>query len=131
MELRVLTPTEVVVAEPVRKVVGEAPNGSFCILPRHLDFVTTLAPGILRFENEAGEEEHLAIDQGTLVKYGNSVLVTARRVLRGAALGELRASLETHLDHLEDQRRKSQSAVARLEASLVRRFLEMQHHGQA
>jgi F-type H+-transporting ATPase subunit epsilon len=123
-----MTPTEVAVAEPARKVVGEAANGSFCVLPRHLDFATSLTTGILRFENEAGEEEHLAIDKGTLVKYGSSVLVTARRVLRGAPLGRLREKLEKELSRIEDQRRKSQSAVARLEASLVRRFLEIQRH---
>ena len=54
MRLRVLLPTEVLLEEEVTKVVAEAENGSFGLLPRHIDFVAALAPGILSFESTEG-----------------------------------------------------------------------------
>ena len=49
MRLTVLLPTEILVDEEVVKVVAEAQNGSFCLLPRHIDFVAALVPGLLSF----------------------------------------------------------------------------------
>ncbi len=67
MRLKVLLPTEVLVDQLVTKVIAEAENGSFCLLPRHIDFVAALAPGILSFEVESGQEGFVAVDQGILV----------------------------------------------------------------
>ncbi len=49
MRLKVLLPTEVLVDEEVVKVTAEAENGSFCLLPRHIDFVAALVPSLLSF----------------------------------------------------------------------------------
>jgi len=45
MQLKVLLPTQVLVDEPVSKVVAEGEDGSFCLLPRHVDFTSALVPG--------------------------------------------------------------------------------------
>ncbi len=45
MKLKVLLPTEIFINEEVEKVVAEADNGYFCLLPRHVDFVSALVPG--------------------------------------------------------------------------------------
>jgi F-type H+-transporting ATPase subunit epsilon len=37
MRLKVLLPTMVLVDEAVSKVVAEAENGAFCLLPKHVD----------------------------------------------------------------------------------------------
>jgi F-type H+-transporting ATPase subunit beta len=47
MKLMVLLPGEVFMEEEVEKVIAEARNGSFCLLPRHVDFVAALVPGLL------------------------------------------------------------------------------------
>ncbi|MDY6909404.1 MAG: hypothetical protein SWC40_05625 [Thermodesulfobacteriota bacterium] len=64
MRLRILLPTEILLEEPVRKIVAEAPNGFFCLLPRHVDFVTALVLGILSYEAEDGRERFAAMDEG-------------------------------------------------------------------
>jgi F-type H+-transporting ATPase subunit epsilon len=56
MRLRVLLPTDVLVDREAAKVIAEAANGSFCLLPRHVDFVAALVPGILRYTTPQGEE---------------------------------------------------------------------------
>ena len=57
MQLKVLLPTQVLVDEPVSKVVAEGEDGSFCLLPRHVDFTSALVPGLLVFEPAGGGEE--------------------------------------------------------------------------
>jgi F-type H+-transporting ATPase subunit epsilon len=127
MRLKVLLPNEVLVDEEVQKVIAEAENGSFCLLPRHVDFVATLVPGLLSFEDSGGEV-FLAIDEGVLVKFGETVLVSTRNAVRGTRLGELRETIETQFKTLDDRERKSRSAMAKIEAGFVRRFLEIQRN---
>lgn len=49
MRLRVLLPTEVLLDLDVIQINAEAEDGAFSLLPRHLDWVTALAPGILSY----------------------------------------------------------------------------------
>jgi F-type H+-transporting ATPase subunit epsilon len=125
MQLKVLLPTQVLLEEEVAKVTAEAENGSFCLLPRHIDFVAALVPGLLSFETEAGEETFLAIDEGMLVKCGREVLVSTRNAVRGRDLGQLQQVVEEQFSVLDERERKARSALARLEADLVRRFMEL------
>ena len=130
MKLKVMLPTEVLVDESVNKVVAEAGNGSFCLLPRHIDFAAALVPGILTFETSRGEEVFLALDEGVLVKYGEQVLVSTRQAVRGADLGALQRTVEEKFQAMNEREKVARSAVARIEADFVRRFLEIQEYGR-
>jgi F-type H+-transporting ATPase subunit epsilon len=126
MRLKVLLPSRVLVDEEVTKVVAEAENGWFCLLPRHADFVAALVPGVLVFSRAAGAEGLVAIDHGTLVKCGGEVLVSAWRGVAGEDLDSLRAVVEREFLALDDRERAARGALARLEAGVVRRFVEME-----
>jgi len=125
MQLKVLLPTQVLVDEPVSKVVAEGEDGSFCLLPRHVDFTSALVPGLLVFEPAGGGEEFLAIDEGVLVKCGDEVLVSTRRAVRGADLGALRRTVAEEFRVLDEHEKAARTASAKLEAELVRRFMEL------
>lgn len=130
MRLKVLLPTEVVVDSEVRKVLVEAENGSHCLLPRHVDFVTALAPGILSYWD--GEGEHfLAVDEGTLVKIGAQVLVSTHNAVAHRSLETLRATVSSEFHELDEHERRARTALARLEAAALERFLELEErlHG--
>lgn len=127
MRLRVLAPTEIVVDEPVKRIVAEAEDGAFCLLPRHIGFVTALAPGLLSYETPEGEEVFLAVDEGILVKCGDEVRVSTRYAARGPDLDHLRETVERRVRAIDDRERRARSALARLEADLVRRFVELGH----
>jgi len=124
MKLKVLVPEQVLVDEPADKVVAEAANGSFCLLPRHVDFVAALVPGILTYTSGRAER-FVATDEGILVKCGEEVLVSVRRAVTGADLGALERTVEEQFRTLDERERQSRQASARLEADLVRRFLEL------
>ena len=123
VQFKVLLPTEVVVDEPVTKIVAEAANGSFCLKPRHTDFLTALVPGLLSFTTLDDVENFLAVDEGILVKHGDEVLVSSRHAVRGQRLEELEALVRDRFEVLDDRERTARSAVARLESDFVRRFL--------
>jgi F-type H+-transporting ATPase subunit epsilon len=125
VKLKVLVPKQVVFDQEVTKIVAEAENGSFCLLPRHVDFVAALVPGLLEVHGPDGGEEFLAIDEGILVKAGAEVLVSTRRAVRGASLDQLEDTVEREFRVLDERERQARSAAARLEADLVRRFMEL------
>jgi F-type H+-transporting ATPase subunit epsilon len=129
MNLRVLLPTEVLIEEEVAKVIAEAPNGFFCLLPKHVDFIAALVPGILSFETTGGREEFLAVDEGILIKCGQEVFVSTRNAMRGPDLGELKRTVVEKFEALDEREKTARSAMARIEAGFVRRFLEIQGHG--
>lgn len=130
MRLRILLPPQILVDKEVAKVTAEAENGSFCLLPRHIDFVAALVPGILCFESSGGKEEFLAVDEGILVKCGQEVFVSTRNAVQGSQLGTLRRTVEEQYKVLDDRERVARSALAKLEADLVRRFMDLGKHGR-
>lgn len=126
MTLKVLLPTGVLLERAVEKVTAQARDGQFCLLPRHVDFVAPLVPGLLSFETAGNAAQYVGIDEGVLVKVGDEVLVSVRQATRGGTLEELEQRVEDEFRQLDEHERKSRSAAARLEAGLVRRFLDVQ-----
>jgi len=90
MRLKVLVPAKVILDLEVDKVVAKSPDGYFCLLPHHVDFVSALAPCMLSYEDEGGREFSLAIDEGTLAKCSSEVLVATRFAIgmRSEAVGK-------------------------------------------
>lgn len=124
MQLRLLLPARVLVEEAVVRLVAEAENGSFGILPRHIDFLTALKPGVLVFENVRGIESFVGHDVGVFVKRGPEVLVSVRNAVQGESLASLRGIVEREFVTLDQRERTARTALARLEAGVVRRFIE-------
>jgi F-type H+-transporting ATPase subunit epsilon len=125
MMLKILLPAEVMLKQEVKKIIAEAENGSFCLMPNHIDFVATLAPGIFTYEPIGGGQELLAMDVGTLVKKGSNFLVSTRNAVRAPDLGKLKEVVVQQYDVLDEREKMVRSASARLEASLIRRFVEL------
>ena len=127
MTLRVLLPFEVFAEETgVARIVVETAQGSFGLLPRRLDCVAALVPGILSFETESQGEVFLAVDEGILVKIGPNVAITVRRALRGKDLARLRDAVEQEFLTLDAQEEAMRTAMTRLETGFMRRFAMLQ-----
>jgi F-type H+-transporting ATPase subunit epsilon len=125
MRLRVLLPREILLEREVTKITAEAPNGEFCLLPRHIDFVSALVPGVMSFFGDEGEV-FLAIDGGILVKKGADVTVSSPRAVIGRRLDELEGVVVSEFVKIDESERKSRSVLAKLEADIVRNFIEME-----
>lgn len=128
MHLKVLLPFGVFadVAE-VTRIVAETPAGSFGLLPRRLDCVAALVPGILTYETATGGEVYIAVDEGILVKSGPEVLVSVRRAMDGADLGQLRHSVEQEFLRLDEGEKSARSVMTKLETAFLRRLATFHH----
>jgi F-type H+-transporting ATPase subunit epsilon len=121
VRLRVYLPNKVLVDVEVGKVIAEAGDGSFCLLPRHIDFVASLVPGIMSYVRlDSGHEEFLAVDEGILVKNDSEVTVSTRNAMRSDDLGALKRAVEEEFVALDDDELRARSIIARLETDFVR-----------
>lgn len=128
MNLKVLLPFQVFAEKTgVLRIVAETNAGSFGLLPRRLDCVAALKPGILIYETDAEGEVYLAVDEGVLVKTGPDVLVSVRRALGGADLSQLRDAVEQEFMTLGETEQSMRSVMAKLESGFLRRFVSFQH----
>lgn len=125
MKLKVLLPAKVLLDEEVEKVTAEAENGFFTLLPRHVDFVAALVPGIFSYQTTGGAEYFLAIDEGVLVKQGEQVFVSTARAMSGDNLDQLQDTVEIELKVLSENEIKARTVMSRLEADTLRRFTRM------
>jgi F-type H+-transporting ATPase subunit epsilon len=125
MRLRVLLPDQILVDEQVLQVTAEAENGSFALLPRHIDFVAALTPGILFYIKEDEHEEFLAVDEGILVKCGQDVRVSVISAVRGKELGELRDMVHERFRNVSEHERTARDAINKLEVDIMRRLMEL------
>lgn len=128
MNLQVLLPSQVFASERgVSRIVVETAGGSFGLLPRRLDCVAALVPGILSYDTPEAGEVFIAVDSGVLVKTGRDVRVSVRRALRGTGLAQLRSAVEQQFLVEDAESRRLQAVMSKLEAGFASRFSRMQH----
>lgn len=129
MDLRILLPEKTYWQGKVKKIVGEAIDGFFCLLPRHVDFVTIMTPGIFFALTEKEEDAYLAINEGILIKVNDQVTLSTRSAVKGDNLGDLKKEVEENFIKINQQEEGARSALQKLEADFVRRFLDLEAHG--
>ena len=128
MNLKVLVPFQVFAEKSdVLRVVAETRAGSFGLLPRRLDCVAALTPGILIFETGADGESYVAVDEGVLIKTGLNVIVSVRRAIAGSDLGKSRDLVQQEFLIEDADEQSVRSAVAKLETGFLRRLATFQH----
>lgn len=107
------------------RIVARDGNGSFGVLPNHVDFATALVPSALAMTGPDGGEAIFGIDEGVMVKRGARVELSVRRAVTGADLDELRQIVRERFVEMDEQERSARAALSRLEADIVRRFAEL------
>ena len=105
-------------ADQVDKVVAEGLEGYFTLLPRHIDYVSVLVPGILNVHS-AGVDSLFAVDHGTLVKQGSTVRIATRNCVQGTDIKTLSAIVDQEFRELDDMERKVRTALTGLEHAIV------------
>jgi F-type H+-transporting ATPase subunit epsilon len=131
-QLTLLLPDQIVLSTPVTRVGGEAVNGSFVVLPRHIDFVTALVPGILYYldDNDDDHPHYAAIDRGILVKRNGTVWVSVLQAMLGDDLEHLDQVVEQEFRQLSEQQKQTQTALTRLELSFMRGLVDLGKAGR-
>ncbi|WP_317203637.1 F0F1 ATP synthase subunit epsilon [Janthinobacterium sp.] len=128
MHLKILLPSGVLLdLDGVTRIVAEEAQGSFGLLPRRLDCVAALAPGILCYESAAAGECFVAVDAGVLIKTGAQVRVSVRAAIPGTDLAQLRLAVLQQFEALDAAERGARAALARLEAGFLRHMRGIGH----
>src|SRR5260221_115775 len=63
-KFRLVTPTGVVFEGDAAEVSAVGPLGEFGILPEHINFITSLVPGVLEAQLPAGTKKHWVVSGG-------------------------------------------------------------------
>jgi len=130
MQISIILPHQIFLEQDnVKRVVVETVNGSFGFLPRRLDCVTFLAPGILIYEIDQNEENYVAISSGVLTKVGQNVKVAVHNAISGTDLKSMRQTVEMELMDQDEQNRDIRTALTMLERNFVRSYLELKKYG--
>lgn len=122
MQVSLRLPTHTLFEGAVARLFAVAADGAFGMLPNHTDFVTALVPSVLILTDSEGVELFFGIDEGLLVKRGNSVNVAIRRGVQGDDLETLNETVQASFIETDEEERVARSALSRLEAGIVRRF---------
>ena len=128
MNLKLLLPFRIFVEKTgVSRIVAETRVGSFGLLPRRLDCVAALVPGILIYENDEEGEVYVAVDEGVLVKTGLHVFVSVRNAIGGTDLDQLREAVEREFLNLNEREQSVREVMAKMESGFIRHLAGFQH----
>ena len=125
MKLNVLTPKDSFFEQDVLKIIAEGEKGYFCLLPNHVDYISTLKPGILSFEVVENKPIFMAVDEGVLVKKGEDVTLSVRNAFKGTILTGLKKFVEDEYENLDKEEKRSREILAKLEGDITKLIKEM------
>lgn len=120
MNLDVMTPTTGFAENEIVKIITDDEKGGFCILPRHIDYVAAIVPGILTCENVSGTVSYFAVDEGILVKKGDNVRVSVKNAFKGTDLKDLSEIVKTRYEALEKEEVKTREILSKLEGDITK-----------
>lgn len=126
MNLKVTKPTKIVLDKEVIKIKARAHNGAFEFLPRHIDFLSSLPPGIVEYQTPEGNVGYVAVNEALLVKVGPTVMISTSDAADGAQLGRLREKIQENYLKVSDSERKAKTAVYNIESEIMKKFIELE-----
>lgn len=125
MHLKIMIPEQIMEDLDVDKIVAEAPNGFFCLKPRHIDFTSALKPGILYYYVD--EQEHImAVNSGILVKCGYEVGVSVLNAMKGEELQSLEQRVHEEFIRVHQAEQSASSVLRKMETDLLERFISLE-----
>lgn len=125
MRVRIVVPGKLLLDQETDKITAPGAEGSFQILPRHIDVVSTLQSGILILTTDE-KERYFAINQGVLVKEKDLVQISSYQVVESTSLEELQKTVEENFRNLDEQEKKLSRILDKLEADTLIRLAELE-----
>lgn len=127
MQLRIMTPRQIVLDTGVRRIIGQGSQGAFGLWASHIDCVSDLVPGVLRYQPICGPLRYAGLAAGILVKIGPVVTITTRQALLGDDPAVLAHRIRAEIRAAQDAEELERAALARLEDEMQRQFRTLDH----
>lgn len=99
--LKVYTPNKLIISEIITKLRVDGKEGSFTILPAHIDYITSFDNSIISFINIENKQLFLATNQGILTKVGKNVQISVFNIEMSNTLDELKSIIKTKRDNFQ------------------------------
>ena len=125
MELKVVTPTEVILSCPIQKITIEGIDGFRSLLPKHMDFITALKSGIMTYLTLDNKTKYLACNQGLFVKCGTQVSISTPWAIISDDLQHLKQHIKQAFQEMEQERKEVGVSMARLEIGLTKGLMQL------
>lgn len=123
MQLKILLPDRIFADEAnIARIVVVTTAGSVGMLPHRADCVAAIVPGLFVYQAEDADEVTVALDEGVLVKAGDSVLISVRRAIAGTDIEQLEQSIEAQFLTLSDLQQAQRQVSAQFESGFIKRF---------
>jgi F-type H+-transporting ATPase subunit epsilon len=125
LDLTIATPLDMVVDRAAAvSLRAEDDSGSFGIRPGHADFITMLAPSVVRWLAPDGTRHFCAVDGGVMtVSGGATVAIACREAIVGDSLETLVRDVARVRAAQLDAGRRVRVETVRLHAQAVRQML--------
>lgn len=116
MKIKLMLPSKALLEAEVSKITAPGTEGSFQVLPRHVNVAWSLQTGILGV-TLAGQDQEVfyAIDRGVLVKCGDLVYVSCFEAIKGNSLEELNREIRERFDEIDEREKKTRQVLLRME----------------
>jgi F-type H+-transporting ATPase subunit epsilon len=126
MRLRIVTPLSVVVDEEgVLGLRAEDASGGFGILPRHADFLTSLALSVVAWRSGDGQSHYCAVRRGVLsVAGGRDVTIATREAVAGDDLANLDQTVLAGFRANIEMERAERAESTRLQLNAIRQIMK-------
>ena len=121
LHLEVVTPEKVLVSQEVDMVVAPGTEGEFGILPEHINFLSGIVPGELRYSYQE-KKEHMAVTTGFADVSDNKVSILVDSAEKAHEIDKERAqkSMERAQNRLSKERNSADIDFIRAELALKR-----------
>jgi F-type H+-transporting ATPase subunit epsilon len=119
--LEVVTPKGVLVSQNVDMVIAPGAEGEFGVLPGHINFLSAIVPGRLRFDY-GGKSEYMAVSPGFAEVSGDrlSILADSAEKAVDIDIERARRAMERAKKRLEKDRSSKDIDFQRAETALKR-----------
>lgn len=76
LNLRIYTPEKLAIDEVIKKISLNGREGSYTILPNHIDYLSSFSNSMVNFVKDNDEKIYLKLSQGILVKCGREIQIS-------------------------------------------------------
>jgi F-type H+-transporting ATPase subunit epsilon len=125
VQVKIIIPNKTVAEQMATKITAPGSEGYFQVLPRHIDYVSSLAAGVLTLFNEESVE-YYGINYGLLVKKGDVVYISCYHALKGSSIETLSKTIEKEFSVLDEKEKKTNEILTKMEIDTLKMFMELE-----
>ena len=131
LNLKVYVPDRLFLEETILKVKLIGKEGSFTILPKHLDYISSFNDGVLMYLDLENNKRYLAINQGILVKVGREVKLSLFHAIEGSDLNKLKENvkeLALKSDELINKDKQLKTSLKNIEFFIFEKLMRLKKY---